>query len=83
MYRSITKNRDEGVKRKPDFTIKTHTHYYRPYFDDFIKAMFEHPRVKFACYTSITKRNAMPLLINVFNLPKLKMFKSSIFNVYD
>lgn len=84
MYRSNLKDlKSENVGMKPDFVIKQHTHYYRPFFDDFLKAMFQHPRIKFACYTSITKRNAMPLLINVFNRPKLKEYKKSIFNVYD
>jgi hypothetical protein len=53
-------------KRNPDFQIRQHYHYFRPYFDDFLKAIIEHPRAKFAIYTSIQRKNAMPLLYKVF-----------------
>lgn len=68
MYRSTLKDKaTEEIQRKPDYVIKQHTHYYRPYSDDFLKSLIEHPRIKFSVYTAITKANVMPLLINVFN----------------
>ena len=64
------------IERKVDYQVKQHFHYFRPYYDDFIKAIVEHPRVKFAVYTSIMRKNLMPLLMHVFNQTKLKHLKN-------
>jgi hypothetical protein len=69
--------------RKPDFKVRKHYHYVRPYYDDFIRTLMEHPRVKFAIYTSITKRNAMPVLQKLFATHELKGLKKEIFDVFD
>jgi len=69
--------------RKVDYQVKAHFHYFRPYYDDFMKAIIEHPRVKFAVYTSIMRKNVMPLLMNIFNQTKLKHLKNQVFEVFD
>ena len=63
--------------------IKMHYHYYRPTFDSFLKEIISHPRVKLAFYSSIMKKNIMPLLFRVFDLPTLHEYRSDIFEVFD
>jgi hypothetical protein len=71
------------IERKIDFSIKRHIHYYRPYKDDYLISILEHPRVKFVIYSSIMRRNIMPLMFKIFDAPKLKNFKSKVFEVLD
>ena len=68
-------DRVAGLERPVDCQIKKHFHYYRPYFDDYIKGLIEHPRVKFGIYTSIMRKNVMPLLYKIFDKPKLRASK--------
>lgn len=63
--------------------IKMHHHYYRPMFDDFLAQLLAHPRIKLGFYTSIMRKNVMPLLFKIFELPKLNPHRSSIFDVFD
>ena len=60
-----------------------HHHYYRPMFDDFLAKLLAHPRIKLGFYTSIMRKNAMPLLFKIFELPKLNPHRNSIFDVFD
>jgi len=46
-------NKVQEISKKPDFVIKKHYHYFRPFYDDFIKSLIEHPRVRLGFYTSI------------------------------
>lgn len=71
------------VSRKPDFKLRNHHHYFRPHFEEFICRLIEHPRVKLSFYTSITKRNALPILYNLFEAPLLKRVKDSLFDLFD
>ena len=63
--------------------MKKHFHYYRPYFADYIHALIAHPRIKFAVYTSIMRKNVMPLLFHIFNSQKLTKERQRIFDVFD
>lgn len=72
-----------GIKRQTDYQIKHHFHYYRPYYDDFLQSLIEHPRVKFGFYTSIMRKNVMPLMFKIFENPKIKELKNNLFDVYD
>lgn len=64
--------------------IKMHYHYYRPQFDSFISKIISHPRAKLGFYTSIMKKNVMPVLFKIFDLPTLSMLRSEIFDeVFD
>ena len=46
-------NKIGGKIKLPDFKIKIHCHYYRPYYAEFLKSLVSHPRTKFALYSSI------------------------------
>lgn len=71
------------VSRKPDFKLRRHLHFFRPFYEDFIAALLQHPRVKLAFYTSITHKNALPLLFQLFESAHLKVFKSDLFALFD
>ncbi len=78
--------RDEkvvAVKKQYDFKLRRHYHYFRPHFEEFICRLIEHPRVKLGFYTSITKRNALPILFELFEVPLLKRVKECLFDLYD
>lgn len=70
------------VSRKPDFKLRKHLHFFRPFYEDFIAALLTHPRVKLAFYTSITHKNALPLLFQLFESAHLKVFKSDLFALF-
>ena len=63
--------------------MKKHFHYYRPFHDEYIKALMDHPRVRLAIYTNIMRKNALPLLFKLFDSPKLRAYKAKIFDVFD
>jgi len=42
-----------------------------------------HPRAKLAFNTSITRKNVMPLLFQIFDLKELNPYRSMIFEVFD
>jgi len=76
----------EGGKLKEvklDFSIKRHHHYYRQYMQDFLSRLLTHPRVKLAFYSSITRRNLMPLLSKILEIRQLKPVRSKIFEAFD
>ena len=60
-----------------------HHHYYRPMFDDFLAQLLAHPRIKLGFYTSIMRKNVMPLLFKIFELSKLSPHRNAIFEVFD
>lgn len=63
--------------------IKKHYHYYRPSFDSFLAELISHPRIQLGFYTSITRKNVMPLLFKIFDLKALNNYRSDIFDVFD
>lgn len=69
--------------RKVDFTVRKHIHYYRPSKDAYLKFLCEHPRVKFAFYTAIMRKNVMPLLVDLFKSQELRLCKSKVFEIFD
>lgn len=48
------------------FKHKKHSHYFREGHMAFLKSVMRHPRVKFAFNSSITRRNIMPIINNMF-----------------
>ena len=81
MYRCDDKVKES--KRDHDFKVRNHIHYFRPGYDEFLKELIEHPRIKLGVQTSITRKNAMPLLMHIFNKPNLTHLKDKIFGVFD
>eukprot|EP00347_Sterkiella_histriomuscorum_P009715 403340158 len=71
------------TQRKIDFQIKKHLHYFRPSFDLYLASILEHPRVKFAIYSSIMHRNIMPLMFKIFDNSKLKAHKTKVWEIFD
>lgn len=63
--------------------IKMHHHYYRPGFQTFLARLITHPRVKLGFYTSIMRKNVMPLLFKIFDLPALAEHRTEIFEIFD
>jgi hypothetical protein len=63
--------------------IKMHHHYYRPHFDIFLAQLLDHPRVQLGFYTSIMRKNALPLLFKIMDLPALNPHRAKIFEVFD
>ena len=82
LYRDTDRKLSE-LPRKPDFTIRKHHHFFRPHYEEFISALLMHPRAKLAFYTSITQKNALPLLMQVFESPKLKPLRANLFGLFD
>lgn len=72
-----------SIERKIDFQIKKHLHYYRPYKDEFLQALLEHPRIKFGIYSSIMRKNIMPLMFKIFESAKLKNLRTRVYEVFD
>lgn len=60
-----------------------HHHYYRPQFENFLAQLITHPRVQLGFYTSIQRKNVMPLLFKIFDLPSLSQHRALIFEVFD
>lgn len=58
-------------------------HFFRPHYETLITTLIQHPRVKLAFYTSITQKNAVKLLFEIFESPYLKPFKSDLFALFD
>ena len=84
MYRSSAKlQTDRRFKSNEYCQIKMHHHYYRPQFDHFLAQLLSHPRVQLGFYTSIMRKNVMPLLFKMFDLPALNVHRSNIFEVFD
>ncbi len=71
------------MTRHPNFRLRGHLHFYRPHFETFLTTLIQHPRVKLAFYTSITQKNAVKLLFEIFESPYLKPFKSDLFALFD
>eukprot|EP00347_Sterkiella_histriomuscorum_P018758 403344290 len=71
-----------NTSRKVDCVIKNRYHYFRPYFDDFLVAIIQHPRVQYGIYSSTMRRNIMPLLNKIFDRPKLRNHKTKIFKIF-
>lgn len=67
---------DRRLKTNEYCQIKMHHHYYRPQFDHFLAQLISHPRVQLGFYTSIMRKNVMPLLFKIFDLPKLNAYRS-------
>ena len=44
-----------------------HAYWLRPGHDDFILALTCHPRIKFGLYSSIMRKNVLPLLCRIFD----------------
>jgi len=83
MYRCGQRLPVERRLAKEYCQIKMHHHYYRPMFDDFLAQLLAHPRIKLGFYTSIMRKNVMPLLFKIFELPKLSPHRNAIFEVFD
>ena len=84
LYRSGKKlNLAERQSGKSYCQIKMHHHYYRPNFDIFLQQLISHPRVQLAFYTSIMRKNVMPLLFKIFDMPTLSPHRQYIFEVFD
>ena len=83
MYRSGERLPIERKSSKEYCQIKMHHHYYRPFFDDFLAKLMSHPRVQLGFYTSIMRKNAIPLLFKIFDLPKMNPHKNKIMEVFD
>lgn len=67
-----TSEQIKGINRRPEYQVRHHFHYFRPYNTNFIKALITHKRIKLAFYTNITRKNAMPLVYRIFQTPDLK-----------
>ncbi|CDW81122.1 UNKNOWN [Stylonychia lemnae] len=71
------------LDRKVDFQIKKHIHYYRPHKDEFLAALITHPRVKFGIYSSIMRKNIMPLMMKIFESREIKNLRNGIYEIFD
>ena len=84
MYRASDRlNLKRRFKSNEYCQIKLHHHYYRPHFDTFLAQLLDHPRVQLGFYTSITRKNVLPLLFKIMDLPVLNPHRSKIFEVFD
>lgn len=75
-----------AVERRSGATfcqIKQHYQYYRPGFDHFLARLMTHPRVQLGFYTSIMRKNVMPLLFKIFELKALQDYRTDIFEIFD
>jgi len=52
---------------KFDFKHKGNMHFFRPGHRNFIKTLFEHPRITFGFYSSIMLKNIVPVMFEVLS----------------
>lgn len=83
MYRHPYDKGDAIIDKEPDFKLRGNKHFFRPHYHTFITTLLQHPRVRLGFYTSITQKNAVKLLFEVFESPHLKPFKSDVFGIFD
>jgi hypothetical protein len=83
MYRHGSPELPKGLDKEPDFKLRGHLHFFRPHYHTFLTTLIQHPRVKLGFYTSITQKNAVKLLFEVFESPYLKPFKGEVFALFD
>lgn len=83
MYRHGSSEPPESLDKVPDFKMRGHLHYFRPHYHTFLTTLLQHPRVNLAFYTSITQKNAVKLLFEVFESPYLKPFKGEVYALFD
>jgi hypothetical protein len=53
--------------RRDDFKLKKNFYFLRPGHEDFIRKIAEHPRVLLCFYTSIMRKNVVPILYKVLD----------------
>ncbi|TNV77540.1 hypothetical protein FGO68_gene17698 [Halteria grandinella] len=63
--------------------IKQHYHYYRPGFDHFLARLISHQRVQLGFYTSIMRKNVLPLLFQLFQCKNLRAYSTDISMIFD
>lgn len=75
----------EDIKElgKPGYTLRKHTHYWRPNSDYMLQAVLEHPRAKVGFLTSITRPNALGLVQALFKQRVLEQQKTKLFALFD
>jgi hypothetical protein len=83
MYRHGAPEMPKGLDKEPDFKLRGHLHFFRPHYHTFLTTLIQHPRVRLGFYTSITQKNAVKLLFEVFESPYLKPFKGEVFALFD
>jgi hypothetical protein len=64
------------------FKLKAQYHYFREGNLNFLKAIMSHPRVHFAFYSTIMRKNIMPIITNMFEKDKL-LFKEHMMVLFD
>lgn len=69
--------------RHPDYAIRSHFHYFRPYWAEYLRFLLIHPRTIVGFYTSITRRNAMPLVYKIFENKQVEAYKKNFCQLFD
>ena len=71
------------MRQKIDFfTMKRNHHYFREGQLPFLRALMSHPRVKFAFYSSIMRKNIMPIITKMFERDML-LFSNHMMALFD
>jgi hypothetical protein len=68
--------------REPNFCLKGHFYYHRPYLAELLSAIIDNPRVKFGICSSLKRKNADDMIDKIFR-GDLRPLKSKIFDVYS
>lgn len=64
------------------FKNKRTFHYLRDGYLQFLRAIMQHPRVKFAFYSSIMRKNITPILLEAFK-EDLGLYNEFMFAIFD
>ena len=65
-------------KRRANFKLKHRLHWLRPGWMNFVRRIHNHPRCQLGIYTSITSRNAVPILGKI--LPEELLESTTLFD---
>lgn len=57
----------KGAGLSFSFKTKSHAYFMRPGHDQFILNLSQHPRVKFGLYSSIMRKNVLPILYRIYD----------------
>ena len=57
----------KDVNAPAHFKLKRHEYFLRPGFKEFIRKLVDHPRSTFCFYTSIMRKNVLPILFAVLD----------------
>jgi hypothetical protein len=64
------------------FNHKGNKHYFRDTYMVFLSALIQHPRVRFGIYSSIMRKNILPIIMHMFE-GHMGIFNERVVGLFD